>query len=189
MDIEIENEEDKFPKITTKDLPYTATELAKLKKESDCTPKESETEYVWRVSLSGGDHILPSEKEAKGYWGPGVSLTPGDHHAPLPSTQRAAYWAGGLNPLKTRDPFTITRRVDQLIKNVQKVVCLQMMYNRELKQESPVMILVYPELKNSLFWVLLNTLKTMGTQLQGKTQAMSQSERAVAALEGLLLSG
>ncbi|KAJ7428192.1 hypothetical protein WISP_01566 [Willisornis vidua] len=45
-----EGSDDDTPQITTKEIPYTATELAKLKKEYSRTPKESETEYVWRVS-------------------------------------------------------------------------------------------------------------------------------------------
>ncbi|MCQ4187661.1 hypothetical protein FK515_29250, partial [Klebsiella pneumoniae] len=58
------NDEDSNPQITTKESPYTATELAKLKREYGHLAKESETEYVWRVSLTGGDQIQPSEKEA-----------------------------------------------------------------------------------------------------------------------------
>lgn len=77
-----EGDGDTSPQITTKEVPYTATGLAKLKKEFGCTPKEFETEYVWRVSLLGGDQILLSEKEAEGYWGPRVFLTTGDHRAP-----------------------------------------------------------------------------------------------------------
>lgn len=94
--------------------------LAKLKQELGHTPKESETEFVWRVSLSGGDQILPSEKEAEGYWGPGVFLTTGDHRAPWSLTQRAACWAGGLNPLERGDSLAIPGSVDPLVENVQK---------------------------------------------------------------------
>ncbi|GAB0206780.1 hypothetical protein GRJ2_003143600 [Grus japonensis] len=49
-----EDDEDEFPQITTKEVPYSAIELAKLKKDFGRNPEESETEYVWRVSLSGG---------------------------------------------------------------------------------------------------------------------------------------
>ena len=65
------------PQVVTKEVPFTATELAKLRKDFARTAKESETEYVWRVSLSGGDGILLSEKEVEGYWGPGVFVTTG----------------------------------------------------------------------------------------------------------------
>ena len=52
-----DDNQDNSPQITTKEVPYTTTELAKLKKEFGHSPKESETEYVWRVSLSDGDQI------------------------------------------------------------------------------------------------------------------------------------
>lgn len=43
---------------TTKEVPFIATDLAKRKKEFGRNPRESEAEYIWRVSLSGGDQIL-----------------------------------------------------------------------------------------------------------------------------------
>jgi len=55
----------------------------------------------------GGDGILLSEREAEGYWGPGVFLTTGDRRAPWSQTQRAVYWAGGLNLLERGDPLAI----------------------------------------------------------------------------------
>ncbi|GAB0209887.1 hypothetical protein GRJ2_003454400 [Grus japonensis] len=142
-----DDEQDQSRQVTTKEVPYTAVELMKLKKEFGQTPKESETEYVWRVSLSGGNRILLSEREAEGYWGPGVFLTTGNHRAPWSLTQRAAYWAGGLNPLERGDPLAITGTVDQLVESVQKAACLQVMYDRKLepRQESPMMMPVDPE--------------------------------------------
>ena len=110
--------------MNVKEIPFSATELAKLKKDFSRSPKESETEYVWRVSLTGGDQILLTEKEAEGYWGPGVFLTTGNNRAPWSLTQRAAYWAGGLNPLERGDPLAITGTIDQLVENVQKAACL-----------------------------------------------------------------
>ncbi|GAB0183210.1 hypothetical protein GRJ2_000786300 [Grus japonensis] len=109
-----DDEQDQSPQVTTKEVPYTAVELMKLKKEFGQTPKESETEYVWRASLSGGHQIL-SEREAEGYWGSGVFLTTGNHRAPWSLTQQAAYWAGGLNPLERGDPLAITGTADQLV--------------------------------------------------------------------------
>ncbi|GAB0204356.1 hypothetical protein GRJ2_002901200 [Grus japonensis] len=75
-----DDEQDQSPQVTTKEVPYTAVKLVKLKKEFGQTPKESETEYVWRVSLSGGDQILLSERQVEGYGG--VFLTTGNHRAP-----------------------------------------------------------------------------------------------------------
>ncbi|XP_068277942.1 uncharacterized protein [Nyctibius grandis] len=183
-----EDSEDSNPKMVTKEVPYTATELAKLKKEYSRSPKESETEDVWRVSLTGGDQIMLSERDAEGYWGPGVFLTTGDHRAPWSLTQRAAYWAGGLNPLERGDPLALTGSVDQLVENVQKAACLQMMYDQELKlrQESPMMIPVDPERMTPLIRGLPDSLKPLGIQLQGTIRNTPQSAQVTAALTGAL---
>ncbi|XP_074996699.1 LOW QUALITY PROTEIN: uncharacterized protein LOC142078063 [Calonectris borealis] len=187
-----DDDQDQFPQVTTKEVPYTAPELAKLKKDFGQVREmyligSSEMEYVWRVSLSGGDQILLSEKEAEGYWGPGVFLTTGNYCAPWSLTQWTAYWVGALNPLERGDPLAITGTVDQLVESVHKAACLQMMYDRKLepRQESPVMMPVDPERMTPLIRGLLDSLKPIGIQLQGKTQAMPQSERVAAALEGL----
>ncbi|XP_052553477.1 uncharacterized protein LOC128087677 [Tympanuchus pallidicinctus] len=181
-----DNSEDLDPQMNVKEIPFSATELAKLKKDFSRSPKESETEYVWRVSLTGGDQILLTEKEAEGYWGPGVFLTTGDSCAPWSLTQRAAYWAGGLNPLERGDPLAITGTVDQLVESVQKAACLQMMYDRKLQphHESPMMMPVDPERMTALIRGLPESLKPIGIQLQGKIEAMSQGERIQPALEG-----
>jgi len=90
-----EDDGDNRPQVITKETPFAATELAKLRKDFARTARESETEYVWRVSLSGVDGISLSEREAEGYWAPGLFLTTGDRRAPLSLTQRAAYCVGG----------------------------------------------------------------------------------------------
>ncbi|KFW08085.1 hypothetical protein N327_00949, partial [Fulmarus glacialis] len=174
-----DDDQDQFPQVTTKEVPFTATELAKLKKDFGRTPRESETEYVWRVLLSGCDQILLTEKEAEGYWGPGVFLTTRNYRTPWSLTQRAAYWAGGLNPLERGDPLTVTGTVDQLVESVQKAACLQMMYDRKLepRQESPMMMPVDPEQMTPLIRGLPDSLKLIGVQLQGEIQAMPQSKR------------
>ncbi|XP_074769749.1 uncharacterized protein LOC141963913 [Athene noctua] len=183
-----EDDSDNRPQVITKEVPFTSTELAKLKKDFSRTAKESETEYVWRVSLSGEDGILLSEKEAEGYWGPGAFLTTGDCRAPWSLTQRIAYWAGGLNPLERGDPLAITGTVDQLVESVQKAACLQMMYDRELKpnQGSPMMMPVDPERMTPLIRGLPDSLKPIAIQLQGKIQNTPNGERITAALEGIV---
>ncbi|XP_065592066.1 uncharacterized protein LOC136048350 [Cyrtonyx montezumae] len=185
-----DNSEDLDPQMNVKEIPFSTTELAKLKRDFGRSPKESETEYVWRVSLTGGDQILLTEKEAEGYWGPGVFLTTGNNRAPWSLTQRAAYWAGGLNPLERGDPLAITGTVDQLVENVQKAACLQMMYDRKLQlhHESPMMLPVDPERMTPLIRGLPESLKPIGIQLQGKIQAMPQGERTRAMLEGTATS-
>uniref|UniRef100_A0A8C0IHA1 Uncharacterized protein n=1 Tax=Bubo bubo TaxID=30461 RepID=A0A8C0IHA1_BUBBB len=163
------------PQVITKEVPFTATELAKLRKDFARTAKESETEYVWR-------------KEAEGYWGPGVFLTTGNHQSPWSLTQRAAYWAGGLNPLERGDPLATTGTVDQLVESVQKAACLQMMYDRELKhnQGSPMMMPVDPKRMTPLIRGLPDSLKPIGIHLQGKIQNTPNGERMTAALEGIV---
>ena len=185
-----DNSEDLDPQMNVKEIPFLATELAKLKRDFSHSPKESETEYVWKVSLTGGDQILLTAKEAEGYWGPGVFLTTGNNCTPWFLTQRAAYWAGGLNPLERGDPLAITGTVDQLVENVQKAACLQMMYDKKLQphHESPMMMTVDPERMTPLIRGLPESLKPIGIQLQGKIQALSQGERTQAVLEGTVTS-
>ncbi|KFU92831.1 hypothetical protein M959_08107, partial [Chaetura pelagica] len=174
-----EDLDDQQPSSVTKEVPYSATELAKLKKEFGCNPKGSETEYVWRVSLSGGDQILLTEKEAKGYWGPGVFLTTGDQRAPWSLTQRAAYWSGGLDPLERGDPLAIVGTMEQILESVQKAACLQMMHNRQLTpcHESPVLLSVDPERMTPLIRSLSESLRSVGIQLQGQIKAASPLEQ------------
>ncbi|PKU31316.1 hypothetical protein llap_18381 [Limosa lapponica baueri] len=183
---EFDNDQNVPPQVTIMEVSYTTMERAKPKKEFSRTPRESETEYVWRPSLSGGDQIPLSEKEAEGYWGPGVFLTTGDHRAPWSLTQRTAYWAGGLNPLERGDPLAITVLVHQLVENVQKVACLQMMYICDLRsrQESPLMMPVDPEWMTPLIRGLPESLKLIGIQLQGTIRAAPQGQRVAAAWEG-----
>ena len=49
-----EGGEDEYPRITSKKVPCSASELAKLKKEFSQTHKESDTEYVWGSVTIGG---------------------------------------------------------------------------------------------------------------------------------------
>lgn len=66
-----DGEEDASPQVTTKEIPFTVTELAKLKKDFGRTARVGD-----RVCLESPfdcrDQITLTEKEAKGYWGPGV---------------------------------------------------------------------------------------------------------------------
>ena len=56
-------------------------------------------------------------------------MTTGDYYAPWSLTQWAGYWVGSSNPLERGDPLAIMGTVDQLVESVQKVACLQMMYD------------------------------------------------------------
>jgi len=105
-------------------------------------------------------------------------------------TQRAAYWAGDVNPLERGDPLAITGTVDQLVESVQKATCFQVIYDSKLQphHESHMMMTVDPERMIPLIRGLPESLKPIGIQLQGKIQAMSQGERAQAVLEGTVSS-
>uniref|UniRef100_A0A8B9NM80 Uncharacterized protein n=1 Tax=Accipiter nisus TaxID=211598 RepID=A0A8B9NM80_9AVES len=174
------NDEDNDPHITAKEIPYTPTELAKMKRQYGCLPNESETEYVWRVSLTGGDQIQLNEREASGYWGHGVFLTTGDRHVPWSLTQRAAYWARGLNPLDRGDPLAITGTVEQLLESVHKAACLQMIHERKLipRCESPMMLPVNPEIMTPLIRGLPETLKSTGIVLQRTIASLDPVENS-----------
>lgn len=56
-------------------------------------PEKTETEYLWTVSLTGGDRILLNGDETSGYWGPGVFLNTGLKllNGPNSLTSRVAY--------------------------------------------------------------------------------------------------
>jgi len=69
-----EDDGDNRPQVITKEIPFAATELAKLQKDFARTARESETEYVWRVSLSGGERDLVVGKGSGRVLGPGRVL-------------------------------------------------------------------------------------------------------------------
>ncbi|XP_075273361.1 uncharacterized protein LOC142360930 [Opisthocomus hoazin] len=181
-----EDDGDNRPLIITKEIPFAATELAKLRKDFARTTRELETEYVWWVSLSGWDRILLLEREAEGYWVPGVFLTPSERRALWSLTQRAEHWAAGLNPLERGDPLATTGTTDQLLESVQKVACLQMMYDRELKPNlsSPMLLLADPERMTPQLRGLPDSLKPTGIQRQRRIQNTPSEGRTAATLEG-----
>ncbi|XP_077645570.1 uncharacterized protein LOC144247806 [Lonchura striata] len=173
------SDDDLDPHITTKHIPYTATELAKLKKEYGRLPYESETEYVFRVSLTGGDQIKLTEQEASGYWGHGVFLTTGDKRDSWSLTQRTAFWDGGTNPLERGDPIAIISTLDQLLESVHKAACLQMIHEKKLIPgfESPMQLPVKPELMTPLIRGLPETLKPTAIALQKTIMTLSPTEK------------
>ncbi|XP_074787743.1 uncharacterized protein LOC141973269 [Athene noctua] len=159
------------PQVTTRTTPYPATELAKIQEKYTRRAQETETEYVWRVSLTGGDRILLSEDEAQEYWGPGVFLVTDDQREPWSLTQRAAYWAGGLDPLERGDPVCIeTPTINHLTESLQKVACLQLMHDRRLvpQQPSPMLLIANPDQMTPLIWGLPDSLKSYAVQLQDR---------------------
>ncbi|KAK4819990.1 hypothetical protein QYF61_017369 [Mycteria americana] len=154
--------------IITKEIPYSATELAKLQEKYSRLPREMETEYVWRVSLLRGERIKLSEEEAQEYWGPGVFLTIPDTRASWSLTQRAAYQAGGLDPMERGDPVTIpTLGLDQITGSVQKAACLQLMHDQHLipHQPSPMLLKADPNQMKPLIKGLPDPLKLYSIQI------------------------
>ncbi|KFQ42709.1 hypothetical protein N333_00184, partial [Nestor notabilis] len=161
-------------------VPRTPAELLKLQEKYSRQSGESDVEYVWRVSLTGGDQVLLSEEEARGFWGPGVFLTvaPGDHNYSL--TARAAYWAGGIDPQERGDPLIIqTNSLSELITSVQKAACIQAIYERDPTKKSPMQSFIDPARLNPLIHGLPESLKmyVVGIQIRLQNNRYSSHSR------------
>ncbi|XP_064032327.1 uncharacterized protein LOC135192880 [Pogoniulus pusillus] len=184
-------DEDGTPAITTKEIPFSSTELAKLRREFTRSAGESEVEYVWRVSKTGGDQIRLTEAEATGYWGANVFLTTGNRSGPWSLTQRAAFWAGGFDSKERGEPLVLRGGMNQIMENVQKAACLQMVYDRELKHhfESPLSLLVDPKRMTPLVRGLPDSLKMKGIQLQKEIADTPHTSRIQATLRENLTPG
>ena len=131
---------------TIRTVPWTPTEVERIKEKYSRLPSESAVEYVWRVSAEGGDRIMLSEDEAGDTWGPGVFLTtmPGDPCYSL--TARAAYWAGGMDPRERGEPLEIRAKgYSDLSAAVREAACLQAMYDREEFRKSPMLAPIDPD--------------------------------------------
>ncbi|XP_052631213.1 uncharacterized protein LOC128136111 [Harpia harpyja] len=92
---------------------------------------ETETEYLWRVCLTGGDRILLNGDEADGFWGPGVFLNagPAPPDDPRSITSRVAYWAGGIDVLERGEPLLIPiKSLNELSTAITKAACIQAMH-------------------------------------------------------------
>ncbi|GAB0206095.1 hypothetical protein GRJ2_003075100 [Grus japonensis] len=161
---------------TVRTIPWSPAELAKLQEKYSRHPEESETEYVWRVSLTGGDQILLSEEEAEGCWGPGVFLTTtmGDHNYSL--TMRAANWAGGIDPQDRGEPVVIkTSGLSDLAVSVQKAACIQAMYERDMLRRSPMLAPVDPARLTPLIRGLPDSLKKYVVSVQDRIRATQEA--------------
>lgn len=49
---------------------FDQIQMAILQEHYSHKPAETETEYLWQDCLSGGDRVLLSGEETKGFWGP-----------------------------------------------------------------------------------------------------------------------
>ncbi|XP_019326303.1 PREDICTED: uncharacterized protein LOC109279325 [Aptenodytes forsteri] len=166
--------------VTTHIVPYSPTDLAKIQETYSQGPQEKETEYVWRASLTGGDCILLSEDEARGYWGLGIFITTNDNREPWSLTQRVAYWADGLDPMERGDPFLIkTPTAGHILESVQKTACLQLMHDRLLvpQQPSPTQYVADPDRLHPLIRGLPYALKLYVVQLKDRLRAPRPQRR------------
>lgn len=154
---------------TVRPIPWSPMELVELQEKYSRQPGESEVEYVWRVSLTGGDRILLSEEEAEGYWGPGVFLTTtaGNHNYSL--TARAAYWAGSKNPRERGEPLIInTTDFSDFAVSVQKAACIQAIYERDVTRKSPMLAPIDPARLTLLICGLPDSLKMHAANTQDR---------------------
>uniref|UniRef100_A0A8B9FBA2 Uncharacterized protein n=1 Tax=Amazona collaria TaxID=241587 RepID=A0A8B9FBA2_9PSIT len=152
-------------------IPWSPTELMKLREKYSRRMGESETEYLWRISLQGGDMVMLNEEEAGGFWGPGVFLTttPGDHYYSL--TARVAYWAGESDPQERGEPLSIqTTSYFDLAEAVQKAACIQAMYNRDDLRKSPMSATIDPDRLNPLIRGFPDCLKMFVVNIQKRIQ-------------------
>lgn len=167
------NDEDFDPHIITKEIPYTATELTKLAKQYGLLSHKTETK-----SLTGKVQTHLSEQEAGGYWGHGVFLTTGDRRIPWSLIQHIAYWTEGLNPSERGNLLTIAGTPNQLLENIHKAACLQIMHERKptTSYESPMQSPVKSKIMTSLIQRFTETLKPIAIFPQKPIAAMSPIE-------------
>ncbi|KAK4806261.1 hypothetical protein QYF61_013405 [Mycteria americana] len=121
------------PRHTMRTIPWDPLQLTNLQERYSRKPGETETEYLWRVCLSGGDRIMLSEDEASGYWGPVVflNLGPDPTNTPHSITSRVAYWAGGIDTMERGEPSIIPiKSLSELSTAVTKAACIQAMHKR-----------------------------------------------------------
>uniref|UniRef100_A0A803V7B4 Uncharacterized protein n=1 Tax=Ficedula albicollis TaxID=59894 RepID=A0A803V7B4_FICAL len=85
-----------------------------------------------------------------GHWGLGALLTMGDKFNLWSPIQHAVFWARGLNPLERGDLVTLVDTPDQLLENIQKAACLQIIHEikftagHKSPMQLPVNVKQYP---------------------------------------------
>ncbi|GAB0205021.1 hypothetical protein GRJ2_002967700 [Grus japonensis] len=145
----------------TKTTPFDAIQIANLQERYSRKPQETETEYVWRVSLTGGDRILLNGDEANAFWGPGVFLNAGPNPPDQPHslTSRVAYWAGGIDILERGEPPLIPIKcLNELSVAFIKAACIQAMHQHD-PIDVPVLAPVDPTILKKLIKGAPATLK------------------------------
>ncbi|KAM9591119.1 uncharacterized protein ACIBXB_006056 [Morphnus guianensis] len=137
---------------TRKTTPFDPIQMANLQECYGHKPGETETEYLWRVCLTGRHRILLNGDEANGFWGPGVFLnagpTPPDN--PHSITSRVAYWAGGIDVLERGEPLLIPiKSLNELSTAITKAACIQAMHERS-PLNVPISAIVDPDVLKPL---------------------------------------
>lgn len=86
----------------TKTTPWNPLQMANLQEKYKRQTGEIETEYIWRLYLTGGDDVLLDGAESYGFWGAGIFLDHGPQppNEPHSLTSRVAYWVGGINNME-----------------------------------------------------------------------------------------
>ena len=169
------------PRTATHSTPYSGLELGDLQTRFSGKPGETETEYLWRVSLTGGGRILLSKDEATGFWGPGVFLSDGPD-GDQSITSRVAYWAGDIDPRERGEPVAIViKGLSDLAEGVQKAACIQAMYERG-RQSPPMAAPVDSVHLRLLIKGLLDALKiyvqSLKEEIQGAIDRNKQNTRS-----------
>uniref|UniRef100_A0A8C3K6U7 Uncharacterized protein n=1 Tax=Calidris pygmaea TaxID=425635 RepID=A0A8C3K6U7_9CHAR len=121
------------PRNTTRTSPWDPLQLSNLQEKYSRNADETETQYLWRVCLTGGDRIMLSQDEASRHWGPGVILNLGPDPADTPHsiTSRVAYWAGGVDILERGEPSLIPiESLSELPTAITKAACIQAMQEK-----------------------------------------------------------
>lgn len=122
------------PRCTVRATAWDPLQLANIREKFSRKPGETETEYLWRVCITGGDQIKLSGNEANGFWGPRVflNLGPNPANGSHSITSRVAYWAGGIDATERGEPSIIPiRSLNELSTAITKAACIQAMHKRE----------------------------------------------------------
>ncbi|KAK4808440.1 hypothetical protein QYF61_004896 [Mycteria americana] len=114
---------------------------------------------------AGGDRILLSDNEARGFWGPGVLLSDGPA-GDQSITLRVAYWAGGVD----------TKEIVRVSGRSTKAVCVQAMYEWG-QQGIPMAALVDPRHLRPLIRGLPDALKIHVQSLRERIQKTIEHSR------------
>lgn len=188
-EFQCENGEDESPQVATKEVPYLATELARAEKGLHPHSKGNwdriclESFTVWRTSditeWKGGQRLWGT-RSVFNHCRPPLTLVFNTKSHLL--GRRSKSFGKRRSPRYCGDSWSIGRKCTK------SGMCAKDVWPGTWTRV-PVMILVDPEWKTPLIWGLPDSWKPIGIQLQRKIHALPQSERNVAAVEGVVSPG